>query len=45
LLLGFGYMWASNGFPVGFAGWFSYIIFGLAMGIVPSGIHDELKSR
>lgn len=44
LVFGFGYMSAANGFPVDFAGYFTYIVFGLAMGIVPSGIHDELKS-
>jgi hypothetical protein len=29
--------------PVGFTGWFGVIVFGLALGLVASGIYDVLN--
>ena len=42
LLLGIGYQ-LSVAMPVGFAGWFGVIVFGLALGLVASGIYDVVK--
>ena len=39
LLLGVGYQ-ISLGLPVDFAGWFGAAIYGLALGLVASGIYD-----
>jgi hypothetical protein len=44
-LLGLGYHVASIGIPVGFAGWFAAVIFGLAMGLVASGFYDFANAR
>jgi hypothetical protein len=43
LLLGVGYQY-SIAPPVGFAGWFGVVVFGLALGLVASGIYDTLKN-
>ena len=43
LLLGFGYMTSQQGFPTEFSPIFSYIIYGLALGLVASGIYDGSK--
>jgi hypothetical protein len=43
LLLGGGYMVASLGVPVDFAGWFSIAVYGLGLGLVASGIFDVGK--
>ncbi len=45
ILFGVGYEVAQNGVPVGFAGWFAYGVFGLAMGLVASGIYDFVDAR
>ena len=42
LLLGVGYQ-LSVAMPVGFAGWFGVTVFGLALGLVASGIYDVVK--
>lgn len=44
LLLGMGYLFATLGFPVDFAGWFTNVVYGLGLGIVASGVYDGLKS-
>jgi hypothetical protein len=43
LLLGFGYMTSQQGFPVEFAAIFGYVVYGLALGLVASGIYDGGK--
>jgi hypothetical protein len=40
--LGVGYQ-LSVAMPVGFTGWFGVIVFGLALGLVASGIYDVLN--
>lgn len=40
--LGFCYQ-LSLGIPADFAGWFSTVIFGLALGLVASGIYDAAQ--
>jgi len=42
LLLGVGYQ-LSVAMPVGFGGWFGVAVFGLALGLVASGIYDVAK--
>jgi len=42
LLLGVGYQ-LSIAIPVGFGGWFGVIVFGLALGLVASGIYDVVN--
>ena len=44
LILGGGYQVAENGVPIDFAGWFAVIIFGLAIGLVASGLFDAAKN-
>jgi len=39
LLLGVGYQFSTIP-PVGFPGWFAAVVFGLALGLVASGIYD-----
>ena len=41
LAVGMGYQ-ISLAMPVGFAGWFGTVIYGLALGLVASGIYDAL---
>ena len=40
LVFGVGYQFASVGFPADFAGWFGAAVFGIACGLVASGIYD-----
>jgi hypothetical protein len=44
LLFGAGYQFSTNGFPADFSGWFLVVVYGLALGLVASGIYDALKS-
>jgi energy-coupling factor transporter transmembrane protein EcfT len=41
--LGIGYQ-CTVAVPVGFNGWFSVSVFGLAVGLVASGIYDAVKN-
>ena len=45
--LGFGFAFkiATEGVPAGFAGWFTVIVFGLALGLTTSGFYKFLDSR
>lgn len=43
LALGLAYQ-ISLGVPVGFAGWFGAVIFGLALGLVASKVYDAIRS-
>ena len=43
LVLGIGYQ-LSLAVPVGFSGWFGASVFGVALGLVASGIYDVLKN-
>ncbi len=45
LLFGIAYQISLSGFPAGFAGWFTVIVFGLALGLVASGFYDFANSR
>ena len=45
ILFGVGYEVAQTGVPTDFGGWFAYGIFGLAMGLVASGIYELIDSR
>jgi len=45
LLFGVAFQVAQNGLPGDFGGWFAYAVFGLAMGLVASGIYDLIDSR
>lgn len=40
LVLGAGFQFATNGFPVNFGGWFAVVVYGLGLGIVASGVYD-----
>lgn len=40
LILGIGYQ-LSLAMPVGFAGWFATVVFGLALGLGASGLYDS----
>lgn len=42
LVFGAGYQ-LSNEIPVTFGGWFAVIVYGLALGLVASGIYDVLR--
>lgn len=42
LILGIGYQ-LSIAMPAGFAGWFAVVVFGLALGLVASGIYDVVN--
>jgi len=44
LILGSSYQVAENGVPLDFAGWFAVIVFGLAIGLVASGLFDAAKN-
>lgn len=44
LFIGCGYLFATLGFPVDFAGWFTNLIYGLGLGVVASGVYDGLKA-
>jgi hypothetical protein len=41
--LGIGYQ-LSISVPVGFSGWFGASVFGLALGLLASGIYDAVKN-
>lgn len=43
LVLGIGYQ-LSVAVPVGFSGWFGASVFGLALGLLASGIYDAVKN-
>jgi len=43
LILGCGYMITQQGYPVEFASIFGYLVYGLALGLVASGIYDGSK--
>jgi hypothetical protein len=43
LVIGGGYM-LTKGIPDAFAGWFAVVIYGLAMGLVASGLYDTVKT-
>jgi len=43
LILGIGYQ-LSIAVPVGFTGWFGAGVFGLALGLLASGIYDAVKN-
>ena len=45
LLLGIAYKLATEAMPTNFAGWFTVIIFGLALGLTTSGFYNFLDSR
>jgi len=40
LILGVGAQISANGMPAGFPGWFGLVLYGLALGIVASGLVD-----
>jgi hypothetical protein len=42
---GIAYRIATSGLPVVFAGWFEFTVFGLALGLVASGLYDFANSR
>lgn len=42
LILGVGYQ-VTLASPVDFSGWFTTVIFGLALGLVASGVYDAAK--
>lgn len=44
LIYGAGYQFMARGFPTDFAGWFSVIVYGIAIGILASGVYDANKS-
>jgi hypothetical protein len=43
LILGVGYQ-LSVAVPIGFTGWFGACVFGLALGLLASGIYDAVKN-
>lgn len=43
LVLGVLYQ-VSLGIPVGFAGWFGSVVFGLALGLMASKVYDAIRS-
>lgn len=43
LILGIGYQ-LTLGLPIGYAGWFGAVIFGLALGLVASKVYDAVRS-
>jgi len=43
LLLGGGYELSKFGMPSDFNGWFTVVVFGLAMGVVAFGLYDVAK--
>lgn len=42
LALGLGAQISAHGAPAGFAGWFGLVIYGLALGVVASGLVDAV---
>lgn len=45
LLLGGGYELSKFGMPIDFAGWFTVVVFGLAMGVVSFGLFDAANTK
>ena len=45
LFFGIAYKIAMNGLPIGFAGWFVVAVFGLALGLITSGIYKFAAKR
>ena len=45
VVFGFLFQIATNGLPGGLMGWFSDIVYGLALGLVTSGFYDFADSR
>ena len=45
LAFGVAFQVMQNGLPADFGGWFAYAVFGLAMGLVASGIYDLIDAR
>lgn len=43
LLLGGGYEISKFGLPSDFNGWFTVVVFGLALGVTSFGLYDALK--
>jgi hypothetical protein len=43
LVFGLGYQAMAGGFPDNFAGWFAYVVYGIGLGIVASGVYDAGK--
>jgi len=43
VLFGGGYQIAAIGVPADFAGWFGLVVYGIALGLVASGIYDAVK--
>ena len=45
LIFGMSYQIAQAGMPAGFAGWFTVVIFGLAIGLTASGFYKFIDAR
>jgi hypothetical protein len=45
LILGFSYQLATKGMPAGIPGWIESAVFGLALGLVASGLYDFANAR
>ena len=45
LIFGFAYRFAVDGFPLGYAPWFTVAVFGLALGLITSGFYDFANKR
>ena len=45
LVFGMAYQIAQAGMPAGFAGWFTTLIFGLAIGLTASGFYKFIDAR
>lgn len=45
LAFGIAFKIAENGLPLGFAGWFVVVVFGLALGLITSGFYDFADKR
>jgi hypothetical protein len=43
ILLGLGAQISANGLPLGFAGWFGLVLYGIALGLVASGLVDAVS--
>jgi hypothetical protein len=44
VLFGVGYQISQLGVPTAFSGWFFLVVFGLALGLIASGIYDAARS-
>ena len=44
LVFGVGFMFATQGVPAAFAGYFGYAVYGLGLGLVTSGVYDAGKA-